>query len=117
MEGSTNSKEKLAQNTLGRITQTLSRREPRIILAYIPLLHSRNQDTKFDGTEVQRQIDIYLAEEVSKQKFSIRPFGQQWYDGYSGDQKVHFVCKKFETQIDSKPRDVIAKFDITASRC
>lgn len=65
-----------------------------------------------DGTEVERQIDIYFGGRKSANKISpLDPFGQQWYDGYSGDSKGTLcMAKKFETQIDSKPRDVIAKF-------
>lgn len=65
-----------------------------------------------DGIEIERQIDIYFGGRKKANKLSpLDPFGQQWYDGYSGDSKGTLcMTKKFETQINTQPRDVIAKF-------
>ena len=65
-----------------------------------------------DGVDIERKIDIYFGGRSLPNKVSpLDPFGQQWYDGYSGDSKGTLcMAKKFETQINSKPRDVVAKF-------
>ena len=55
-------------------------------------------------------LNCILAVGKSEQNPSLDPFGQQWYDGYSGDSKGTLcISKKFTTQVNSEPRDVVAK--------
>jgi|APSaa5957512535_1039671.scaffolds.fasta_scaffold05237_4 hypothetical protein len=64
-----------------------------------------------DGTLQERSIDLYFGGRKKANKIlPLDPFGQQWYDGYSGDSKGTLcISKKFTTQVNSEPRDVVAK--------
>ena len=64
-----------------------------------------------DGTLQERSIELYFGGRKKANKIlPLDPFGQQWYDGYSGDSKGTLcISKKFTTQVNSEPRDVVAK--------